>query len=212
VSEERKGHLAEVEKLPTDIYGLMWLPTLDEFRDESSTVWDAGLHDPFSACCKEEIKSCMEELGNSLKCIVEIGVDRDASLETMTKHILQHKPNSTMYLGVDINDKSRLDSLSINVHTICIDSKDRQAVIDKLLELEVESIDLLFIDGDHSINGVVNDWQYVERLSPHGIVLLHDVEGTVGPMCVFDAIDPDMFEKQMFCREDDYGMGKLKRI
>lgn len=211
MADKRELRLAEVEKLPTDIYGLMWLPTLGESRDSIGTVWNAGLHDPFSDCCKAEVKSSIEELGSSLKCIVEIGVDRDRDGNTITKHILQHKLNDTIYLGVDVNDKSRLNDPNRNVHTICVDSKDRQAVMDKLTELGIESIDLLFIDGDHSINGVVNDWQYVERVSLHGIVLMHDIEGNPGPMCVFDAIDPELFEKQMLCMEGDYGLGKLRR-
>ena len=36
-------------------------------------------------------------------------------------------------------------------------------------------IDLLWIDGDHSYEGLANDWQIVlDKLSTNGIVCLHD--------------------------------------
>lgn len=193
-----------IEKQLTNIYGLRWLPV-------NKDSWDAGQHEPFSDCCKNVIESSMEELGSSLKCIVEIGVDRDGDAATMTKHILEHKRDDVIYLGVDINDKSYLDDSTKNVYTICTDSADRQSVIDKLAELGVELIDLLFIDGDHYIEMTVNDWQYAEQLSDHGTILMHDIDGHVGPYCVFDAVDPAMFDKTKLCMEDDYGMGKLRR-
>jgi predicted O-methyltransferase YrrM len=46
--------------------------------------------------------------------------------------------------------------------------------------MEVESqlpkqFDFIFVDGDHSFEGLKNDWQIVlRRLSPGGIVCLHD--------------------------------------
>lgn len=207
----------QIEKHPTDIYGLRWLPMLalsggrGTIDGRAEGVWDAGLYDPFSDCCKSVIKSNMEELGSSLKCIVEIGVDRDANSATMTKHLLAHKMDNVIYLGVDIDDKSYLNDPDKNIYTICTDSSNHQLVIDKLAELRVQSIDLLFIDGNHSIDGVVNDWQYVEQLSSYGIVLMHDIRGHPGPYCVFDAIDPALFEKEKFCMDDDYGIAKIVR-
>jgi len=36
-------------------------------------------------------------------------------------------------------------------------------------------VDLVFIDGDHSLTGITADWEYwTERLMPHGFIALHD--------------------------------------
>ncbi len=36
-------------------------------------------------------------------------------------------------------------------------------------------VDFVFIDGDHSLNGVTKDWAYwTERLKPGGIIAMHD--------------------------------------
>lgn len=36
-------------------------------------------------------------------------------------------------------------------------------------------VDLVFIDGDHSLDGITKDWAYwTERLTPGGIIALHD--------------------------------------
>jgi predicted O-methyltransferase YrrM len=38
-----------------------------------------------------------------------------------------------------------------------------------------EAVDLIFIDGDHSYEGIKKDWQlYADKLKPGGIMVLHD--------------------------------------
>jgi hypothetical protein len=50
--------------------------------------------------------------------------------------------------------------------------------------LDGETVDLLFIDGDHSAEGVRKDWEmYRGLLSPDGITAFHDIqpnEATLG--------------------------------
>jgi predicted O-methyltransferase YrrM len=41
---------------------------------------------------------------------------------------------------------------------------------------QAEKIDLLFIDGDHSLEGALSDWKsYYPLLSEHAIVAMHDI-------------------------------------
>lgn len=59
-------------------------------------------------------------------------------------------------------------------------------------------IDLLFIDGDHSIEGVLADWKaYSPLLSEHAIVVMHDIGWAEGVQCVLTAeIKPRVIREQ----------------
>jgi hypothetical protein len=52
-----------------------------------------------------------------------------------------------------------------NEHFIQCGSNEQELVRNKLKELSVESLDLLFIDGWHSINAFYNDWLYTDLLN-----------------------------------------------
>lgn len=55
------------------------------------------------------------------------------------------------------------------------------------IKREAETIDLLFIDGDHSYEGVLADWTtYSPLLSPNAIVIMHDIGWAEGVQRVVD--------------------------
>lgn len=70
--------------------------------------------------------------------------------------LLEHGPDDFTFINAD----SQLDST-------------RDAVVEKL---DGESLDFVFIDGDHSLEGVTRDFElYAPLVVPGGIVALHDV-------------------------------------
>ncbi len=73
--------------------------------------------------------------------------------------------------------------------------------------LNIKEIDFLFIDGWHSINMVINDWLYTEKLSKNGIVGFHDTNRHPGPFYVFEAIDENLYYKYKYFEElEDWGI------
>jgi predicted O-methyltransferase YrrM len=84
----------------------------------------------------------------------------------------------------------------------------------KVFELGHNEIDVLFIDGDHSVNQVVKEWAgYVPYLSNNGVVIFHDTTVHPGPAVVYDAIDEAYFDKRRYFadRIDDWGVAVARR-
>jgi len=63
-----------------------------------------------------------------------------------------------------------------------MDSADRDRAYALMDGLDLDTIDFLFIDGWHSVNQRLADWRYVERLSPGGVVVMHDTNVHPGPV------------------------------
>jgi predicted O-methyltransferase YrrM len=74
-------------------------------------------------------------------------------------------------------------NLGTNVFRFSADSQ-KQATVDKIKKLiGAQSIDVLFIDGDHSITGAYNDlvlWSPLVKIG--GVMLLHDTAATTNRM------------------------------
>ena len=139
--------------------------------------------------------------------IVEIGVSRNGPL-SFTNKILQNKPDNIKYLGIDIEDKNNLNNLEKNIFTIKANSFDQQLIRSYLKEIQLTKISLLFIDGWHSLNAVINDWKYTDLLSDNSAVVFHDTNYHAGPSIFLDCIDPRLFKINKFFHNitDDYGM------
>lgn len=208
-----------------EVPGLKYVPTSEPERsdDEDHVPWvhsiARGLK--FSAKGEKIIKDLIRETNPN--AILEIGVHKYPYKKSTFRLFTEGKSKNCVYLGVDILDKSNLNNPKRNIHTIKCSSFERDLVKNKLDELGVEKIDLLMIDGWHSINAVVNDWQYTEILSEDGVVVLHDTNAHTGPVAVFDAIDETLWEKKKYCRStkkvpkhgevfDDWGLAIVKRV
>lgn len=108
---------------------------------------------------------------NGLRNLVEIGVMHGVTTSVLARAAEQ---NGGRLLAVDINadhiklardrvQKNGLDSL---VHFWLTDSKDCGPL---------SPVDFLFIDGDHSYEGVKGDWNaWHRKIEPGGIVAFHD--------------------------------------
>jgi 23S rRNA U2552 (ribose-2'-O)-methylase RlmE/FtsJ len=144
--------------------------------------------------------------------VVEIGVARN-QLGSFTYAMLNNKPDTVPYLGIDINDKSFLNDIDKNINTIQSDSFDQETVRNYMKEIGMEKISVLFIDGWHSVNAVINDWKYSDMLSENGIVIFHDTNYHPGPAVFLEYIDKELFRvEKHFEGQNDYGVGIAYRI
>lgn len=160
------------------------------------------------AICEEVVKS----LGNKCKVIVEIGVNRNGE-RSMTQAFLKNKSKDCIYFGIDLDYKTFLNDAENNVHTITANSFEQDRLRAAMKSIGIEKIDVLAIDGWHSINTAVNDWKYADMLSDHGVVVLHDTNTHPGPVCLFEAVDEMLFNKVRHCTDYiDYGIAVFKHL
>jgi predicted O-methyltransferase YrrM len=148
------------------------------------------------------INSCLEKP----KTFLEIGVCRNNSYSS-THTILKNVPTDGVYLGVDIEDKSYLNDKTRGIHTIQTSSSNYEVVVNKLNELGVVSLDFIFIDGWHSINQVLIDWEYSKLLSPAGVVAFHDTTSHPGPYYFTKFLDKTSWEVFENICPTDHGFG-----
>jgi cephalosporin hydroxylase len=145
--------------------------------------------------------------------IVEIGVSRNGE-SSFTHTILKNKPDDTIYLGIDMNDKSNLNNSDKNIYTIQANSFDQSVIREYINKINLKQISLLLIDGDHSVNAVINDWKYSDLLSEDGIVVFHDSNYHPGPNIFLNCIDTKLFCVKKYFNDivEDYGMAVAYRI
>lgn len=174
-------------------------------------------NDDMTQRCSVEVSDCNKnalleqflKVKDNCKAILEIGVCRNGE-GSFTHIFLKNKRPETVYIGIDVNDKSFLDNPGQNIFTIQSDSSDYSKIIDFCKTKNVEEIDFLFIDGWHSINQVLKDWEYTNILSEKGIVGFHDTAYHFGPKRFVENINTDLWNViTNACNhtEDDYGIG-----
>ncbi len=149
--------------------------------------------------------NCCKRHGVQPRVFVEIGVCRNGS-QSSTHTIIKNLPENGIYLGVDIEDKSFLDD-GKRIFTIKTSSSNYQKVVNKLTSLGVTLIDFLFIDGWHSINQVLDDWEYVNGLSLHGVVAFHDTTHHPGPYYFINNLNTEKWVVHPNECPEDYGLG-----
>lgn len=203
-----------VQRRSEVIEGLTYRPTLEPGRSDDTDFY-GEFYRPvpreFSAANQDVLKQALLATPN-VRCIVEIGVQRNPLPESSTGILLQHKPARAIFIGIDVEDKRHLADSHRGIYTIQGDSADHAKVFALMNHLGLPKIDFLFIDGWHSVNQCIADWLYVERLSPKGVVVMHDTNVHPGPVVVFDAIDERLFNKKKFCTEGpDWGIAVIKR-
>jgi len=127
--------------------------------------------------------------------IVEIGVNRNAYENTSTSVFLNNKRDQDIYLGIDIDDKTFLDNPEKNIHTIQCPSQNINMIYDKMVDCGIDQIDVLMIDGWHSINQCYLEWElYTQFLASGGMVVMHDTNFHPGPYYLVDSIDTNKYD------------------
>lgn len=201
-----------IKPQPTSVHGLRFFPSLEPDIDNDQDMPPYGWVSQVEVtdCNLAVVRSVVEELGDNLRATMEIGVNRNGE-RSMSRVMMDERPKGSFYLGVDIEDKSYLDDPASNTWTIKANSHDQDGIRGFLANKGVKKLDLLFIDGWHSINTCVNDWLYADLLSPHGIVILHDTNSHPGPIGLFEAINEDLYVKERHCLDNDFGIAVVRR-
>ena len=210
-----------LKKHRTSIYGLNFLPSLEpKFPDDRDSCITSELSLFHNLSIRyfqteevtERAYNKVVEIIESYKrdiFILEIGVNRSKERQ-FTDAFIKYKSKKSLYIGIDINDKSSLNDKENNVWTIKTDSRNQDYIRSKF---DWRNIDILMIDGDHSVVGAVNDFKYANILADDGTVILHDSNSHSGPLALIEAIDRDIFTVEKLFEEnlDDFGLTIIKK-
>lgn len=150
------------------------------------------------------MKQCVSDNG----LIVEIGVWRNPhSKGTSTQLFLDNKKDTTTYLGVDIEPRPHVSGYKPNAMTIQFDSS-RADELGKSIEILLQKkIDMLFIDGLHSVSQVQKELALIPYVKKGGVIGFHDISFHAGPNLWMDAFDPAKFDIYKFREDNDWGIG-----
>lgn len=114
--------------------------------------------------------------------VVEIGTRRNRQ-KAFYRSIL-----SARHIGIDISNK-------FSKPNILGDSHDKKTYLKLIKALKGRTVNLLFIDGDHTYDGVRKDYFQYESLVQRGIVAVHDIacerEGVEVPLFWSNLIQAD---------------------
>tara|TARA_R110000824_G_scaffold121231_6_gene277271 strand:+ start:627 stop:1289 length:663 start_codon:yes stop_codon:yes gene_type:complete len=213
-------------KKETTINGLKYEPsiTADDVTDSDDISmphvhmhgYTNALNQPFSVSrgnCKV-VEEVVAAIGLSNKGILEIGLNAAFDQQSITYELVSSKPPSTPYLGIDTADRRYLLNRGNNMHFLQTYSTDQEAVRKKLKEIKANSISILCIDGDHSVNTVINDFKYSDLVEEGGIIIMHDTNVHPGPVVVVDAIDTNVYKvkKHQTDHKSDWGITVAQKL
>ena len=182
----------------------------DNFGISIMPTWSVPPTD-FSRANGRALVAQMNSMAREPMTILEIGVDRSQEPSaSSTSVFLNYKHDRCIYLGIDKNDREYLNDPEKNIHTLVADSGDYETVRAKMKEIGMESIDVFLIDGWHSINQVLTDWEYSDILSEDGMVVFHDTRCHPGPHLFVKSLDQNKWRViHDACKEEpaDWGIG-----
>lgn len=148
------------------------------------------------------------KIKDSCQAILEIGVSRESNgNQTTTGILLNNKNPDTIYVGIDIDDKSYLNNPDKNIFTIQASSMDVASNMEKIKSFGVKEFGFIFIDGWHSINAVMTEWEYTTLLAPNGIVGFHDTTQHPGPYYFIRALNKDVWNVEENVCPTNHGIG-----
>ena len=185
-------------KNPSNINGLSYLPS---FKNESDNdidwpwfVVSNKISTEISDANKEALDDIIRKV--NVKNVIEIGIARNDA-RSFTTQLLYAKKG--IYCGIDIEDKTFLNDSLNRVYTIRANSHDQSTIRSYLNTIGLEKCSVLFIDGWHSVNTVINDWKYTDLLDDNGVVIFHDSNYHPGPHLIIEAIDRSMYRVVKYC-------------
>lgn len=199
-----------IERRETDIWGLRFLPHIPQHDDRDGPLFNWPNAQEVTDCDLDVIIGEINRLGDRYKACMDIGVARNGE-RSMSHRYITLKPKGSVYVGIDLDDKSFLDNPGDNVWTLRANSHEQDKIRAFLREKGIERLDILAIDGWHSVNTTMNDWRYADLLSEHGVVIVHDTNHHPGDIALCEAVDPDLFEILRFCTIDDSGITVFRR-
>jgi hypothetical protein len=159
----------------------------------------------FSYCNRYHLLEQFNKVRNHAKAILEIGVGRNGEGSSCYVFIT-NKKKETIYIGIDLSDKTFLNDQENNVYTIQNDSINYDENLKIFKQIGVEKFDFIHIDGMHTINGMIWDWEYTNLLSDNGIVAIHDVSDHYGPRRFVENIDTSKWNVIFNACPEDHGI------
>ena len=160
----------------------------------------------FTECNCQELKKALIKI-KKCKSILEIGVARNT--RSSTKTLLTHKDKECIYIGIDIRDCHYLNDPQNNVFFFQQKSENVEEVKTFIKSKGILELDFIFIDGWHSINQVLKEWEYTSMLSQGGVVGFHDTNNHPGPTLFVDNLNEEWFlEKKCL---NDWGISFITK-
>lgn len=176
---------------------------------------DPGILNPFdgvecSECNKAALLEQFSKVRDNCKAILEIGIGRNG--ENSFAHVFfKNKKDETKYVGIDIEDRSWLIDCGENIYTIQGSSSNYEENVEIFKTMGIEKFDFIFIDGDHSVNQVLRDWEYSNLLNEGGIVGFHDTSHHTGPYLFVRNLNKDVWDVIENACPQDYGIGFARK-
>jgi predicted O-methyltransferase YrrM len=131
-------------------------------------------------------RDCLARLAQNKKCLAEVGVYHGV---TTCRLLRAMDPNGTL-IAIDPYPKQRLgfscERVIAHAEVSKLNTGDvqwmRTTGADAAKEMSLRGLrnfDFVFIDGDHSWEGLRGDWEgWSELIAPAGIIALHDTRST----------------------------------
>jgi hypothetical protein len=160
----------------------------------------------FTECNRSHLTEKFIKIKDSCRAILEIGVCRNAD-QSSTWCFLNNKKKETFYFGIDLDEKSFLNNPEHNIYTINSNSSNIENNMNYIKQQGIDCFDFIFIDGWHSVNQVLIDWEYTNWLSDRGIVGFHDTSAHPGPLLFVNALDKNKWTVEENLCPADHGIG-----
>jgi len=209
----------DIKTSPTDIFGLKFRPSIEpEVSDDCDYPKELIDSHGFTAHTNptSASKANTEVLEGIFfkkkkKSILEIGVQTKKNIVSLTRTLRVMKSADTKILSIDIDFRRQWTDWENNIWTSRINSFNQGGVRDRIERLEMGKLDLILIDGFHSVNSIINDWKYCDLLSDKGTVVIHDTNANQCKV-ILEEIDEDIFEINSYCQSlDDWGIAVCKK-
>ena len=147
---------------------------------------------------------CNSIEGNNIKYF-EIGSYAGGSASLISSnHKVSH--SYSLDIGYPINKEIPINNVNNFKHTDCVyeytEGNSADEVVVKSITDRISDIDILFIDGDHSRNGVISDFNNYEKIvKKNGYIIFDDYMDEKHSPDVFDAVndivktlDPSLYD------------------
>ena len=158
-------------------------------------------------CNRKKLKEQFLEIKDNCSSILEIGIGRNQS-KSFCHVFFDNKKTDTKYIGLDVEDRSWVIDEGNEIYFLQSDSSDYDNNISIFKNsFGLKSFDFIFIDGWHSINQVLIDWQYTNLLNPGGIVGFHDTSKHPGPYMFIRNLDKNKWDVIENSCPEDWGIG-----
>lgn len=145
---------------------------LDDVRGYAERAWEIKHDRTFSFGIGWEMRQMLVEMDpDAMRTVLEIGTFQGDSLR-----IWRDVLDPDLLIGVQDTDETTPETAAEVGATMVIGKSQDVGTHEKVLGLlDGKSVDLLYIDGDHMLPAVTQDWAlYSPLVRQGGIIVLHD--------------------------------------